>query len=121
MNEEFPVGWTKTLAELMAECKEQRRSIGPSETDWTRAYERSLLCKWVQFPMDGDIYEALDETPVNFLTHWAAPFTGGGSGILPKGTQVRVEVFSIEPEPIAVCAQPLEREAIEARLVEVSD
>jgi len=98
---------------------EQRRPIGPPETDWARAYERSLLRKWARFPLDGDIYEALEDTLVKFLTHWAAPFTDGGSGILPKGTQIRVEVFS--PEPIGVYAQPIDREVIEDRLVKAGD
>lgn len=76
----FPPDWTKTLADLVAESKQTRSVIGPPETGWARAYERSLLRPWARFPLDGDVYEALEDTPIKFLTHWRAPFTGGGEG-----------------------------------------
>lgn len=90
--DEFPPGWNKTLSVLIAELTESRRPIGPPETEWARAYERSLLRPWARFPVDGEVYETLEDTPIKFLTHWRAPFTDGGEGILPKGTQVRVKI-----------------------------
>jgi hypothetical protein len=117
MADEFPAGWNKTIADLFAEAKESRRPVGPPEIDWARAYERSLLRPWARFPLNGEIYEALDDTPVRFLTHWSAPFTDGGAGILPKGTKVRVQVSDFMPEPVLVYADPLDRDVIERILV----
>lgn len=117
MPDDFPAGWHKTLTELLQEAQEARRPVGPPETEWARSYERSLLRPWARFPLNGDTYEALEDTPVRYLTHWRAPFTDGGSGMLPKGTRVRVEVFDTMPEPIGVYAQPLDRDAIERLLV----
>jgi hypothetical protein len=119
--DEFPPGWTKTIADLAAELKESRRPMGPPETEWARAYERSLLRPWARFPLDGEVYEALEDTPVGFLTHWRAPFTGGGDGILPKGTRVRVKVFDWIREPISVYADPLDGPRIESLLVSEED
>ncbi len=122
MKDAFPDGWHKTLADLSAELKEGQRScLGSPEVDWARAYERSLLRSWVRFPLDGDIYEALDDTPVLFMTQWRAPYTGGGSGTVPKGTKVRVTVYDIEPDPIQVYASPLEAGMIERLLVPEAD
>ena len=117
MGDEFPSGWHKTVADLFAEAKESRRPVGPPETEWALAYERSLLRPWARFPLDGEIYEALDDTPVEYLTHWSAPFTGGGSGVIPKGTRVRVQVADFNPEPVSVYAAPLARDVIERLLV----
>src|SRR5271154_2303601 len=117
MIDDFPVGWNKTLAELFKESQGTGSSVGPPETEWARSYERSLLRPWARFPLNGEIYEAIDDTPVRYLTHWSAPFTGGGDGTLPKGTKVQVQVNDFMPEPIGVYAQPLDRDVIERVLV----
>jgi hypothetical protein len=119
--DEFPPGWSKTIADLFAESKESGSSVGPPETDWARAYERSLLRPWARFPIEGDIYEACQETPISFLTHWKAPFTGGGDGHLPKGTLVRVTVLDWMREPISVHAMPVDAPHIENLLVSEAD
>ena len=53
---------------------------------------------------------------VLYLTHWYAPFTGGGTGVLPAGT-----VFVVEDDPrptaTAVACKPENTSAIEALLV----
>jgi hypothetical protein len=118
---DFPPGWNKTITDLCAEADKLGLPVGSPQTDWARAYERSLLRPWARFPLDGDIYEALEDTAVSFMTSWKAPFTGGGTGAVPKGTKVRVSVSDFEPEPIRVYAQPLEREMIERLLVPEED
>jgi hypothetical protein len=117
MADHFPADWRTTLTELLDKAKESRQPPPPTEIEWARAYERSLLRSWARFPLDGDVYEALDDTPVQFSTHWRAPFTGDGTGILPKGSKVRVRVADFMPEPVAVPAVPLDRDAIERLLV----
>lgn len=119
--DEFPQGWSKTIADLFAESKVSRRSVGPPETEWARAYERSCLRPWARFPLDGEVYEALEDTPIGFLTHWRAPFTGGSDGTLPKGTRVRANVVDWIREPISVYAQPLDVTRIEHLLVPEED
>jgi hypothetical protein len=119
--DEFPLGWNKTISDLSGEIKKSPRPMGPPETEWARAYERSLLRPWARFPLDGEVYEALEDTRVAFLTHWRAPFTGGGGGILPKGTQVRVKVFDWIREPITVYAEALEGQRVEQLLVSEDD
>jgi hypothetical protein len=119
--DDFPPGWNKTVSDVIAESKESGRSIGPPETEWARAYERSLLRPWARFPLDGEVYETLDDTRVRFLTHWRAPFTGGGDGVLPRGTRIRVKVLDWIREPIGVYAEPLDGPRIESLLVSEAD
>lgn len=72
-----PPGWNKTLANLMKEVEEGRLlGIGSPETDWARDYERSLLPQHVRFPQKGDIYEAHEDVPVQYMvSRAAAPVT----------------------------------------------
>ena len=85
--DEFPPGWNTTLADLFADSKESRSPIGPTETEWARSYERSLLRSWARFPLDGDVYEAVEDTAVKFLTHWLAPFTDGAAALCRKAQE----------------------------------
>jgi hypothetical protein len=39
-----------------------------------------------------------------FVAYWAAPFTDGGAGIVPRGTRIRLQAFPFNPEPIGVYA-----------------
>ena len=80
----MPAGWRKTIRDL------PDRLPAPEEWEWARTFERTELRKWARFPLDGDIFEAVHDTPVEYLTHWKAPFTGGGTGVLPAGTKFRV-------------------------------
>jgi hypothetical protein len=119
--DEFPPGWNKTLSDLSAESSDSRGPVGPPETEWARAYERSLLRPWARFPLDGEVYETLEDTRIKFLTHWRAPFTGGGEGTLPKGTEVRVKIPDWIREPIGVYADPIDVPRIERLLVSEDD
>lgn len=113
-----PPGWNLTLADLSAEMKAgKRQSVGRPELDWARDYERSLIPAHMRFPQQGDVYEAIEDTQVRYLTKWAAPFTGGGDGLLHKGEQVFVEHAPISAEPIGANVVALNYESIEQRIV----
>lgn len=64
----------------------------------------------------GQRFRTRVDTEVNYLTHWMAPFTGGGKGILPAGTILTV---TLDPPPGVKGAgcDPENREAIEAILI----
>jgi hypothetical protein len=89
--------------------------------DWARDYERSLIPPEMRFPQKGDVYEALEDTPVEFMTAWAGPFSGGGKGVLHKGERIVVNFEPEEPRPVGAHAVALEYKTVEARLVPTSD
>ena len=116
-----PPGWKKTLADLHAELKSGvRRTLGSPEVDWARDYERILLPADTRFPRQGDVYEAMEDLQVHYLTSWQAPFTGGGKGTMRRGEQVVVR-YLVHPQPIAVGAHPMNYHEVEARLVPETD
>jgi hypothetical protein len=117
MSPTFPAGWSKTLAELLAE----NRHVSGEEIEWARSYERDQLRSWARFPRPGEVYELVADAEISYLTHWGAPFTGGGKGMLPKGTRVRIADALSDAEPIGAYAEPLEKAAVEALLVPETD
>src|SRR5580765_2993799 len=97
-----PLGWNKTCADLFDEMKRgERTSVGSPEVDWARDYERSQIPAGMRFPRKGDIYEALEDMTVHYMTSWAAPVTGGGDGVLKKGDRVIVDNDPTDPRPIS--------------------
>ena len=113
---DIPAGWDKCITHLQPE---EYFKLSKEELEWAREYERRLLKPWARFPRHGDVYESLRDITVRYLTHWRAPFTGGGSGALPAGTRVRVEVHFTD-EPVAV-AGVVQDPQVEALLVPADD
>ena len=117
-----PEGWCKTLADLSAELNAGlRKTLGSPEVDWARDYERSLLPAATRFPCKGDVYEALEDFEVPYMTSWAAPFTGGGKGFLKRGDQIETPDASVIPQPILVYARAVKYRELEARMVPDSE
>ena len=113
-----PQGWNKTIEDLFAEIdRGERASVGSPEADWARDYERSLIPNDMRFPQKGDVYEAIADVDVRYLTAWATPLTGGARGSLKAGDRVRVDQESLDTKPIAVYAKPIDYVGVEARLV----
>ncbi|MFL6603187.1 MAG: hypothetical protein ACJ8R9_17915 [Steroidobacteraceae bacterium] len=117
-----PEGWDKTIADLSAELDAGlRTSLGSPEIDWARDYERSLLPPDTRFPHEGDVYEAIEDFEVAYLTSFAAPYTGGGTAILPQGERVVVRYAEPGSRPISVYANALNYKDVEARIVPEAD
>lgn len=113
-----PPDWTLTIADLMAEIRAgKRKGFGRPEMEWAKDYERSLLPEGIRFPQKGDVYEALRERPVEYLTAWAAPFTGSGTGTLHVGERIWVHSETREEKPIGTYALPVAYRELEERMV----
>lgn len=113
-----PAEWNLTINDLMAEMKAGKRpSVGWPEMEWAREYERSLLPEGTRFPRQGDLYEALCDQVVSYLTAWAAPYTGGGEALLLQGERVWIEIAPGDEQAIGSYALPVEYDKLEARMV----
>ena len=113
-----PAGWNKTTDDLFRELERgERLGVGRPEMDWAIEYERSLIPATMRFPRMGDVYEALAHMSVDYMTAWAAPYTGGGKGVLKRGERVVVHQKISDPKPIGVYAKAVDYAALEARMV----
>ena len=118
----MPKGWNRTMADLFVEMRRgDRSSVGPPERDWAWEYERSLIPPEMRFPRKGDVYEALEDMQVRYMTSWKAAFTGGGEGLIRKGDQLQVDQAPSEPDPTGVYVVALEYNELEQRIVPESD
>jgi hypothetical protein len=80
-----------------------------------------LLLDGTRFPKNGELYESISEIEVSYQIHFKAPFTGGGSGTLPKGVVVEVIFNPAMKDPIGVAAKPIEYEWVERILIPKDD
>lgn len=67
------------------------------------------------------MYEAIQDINVHYMTAWAAPYTGGGEGILHAGDRVLVSHDALYPQPVAVYAKAVDYARVEERMVPESD
>ena len=86
-----PPGWNKTIENLLTEAQRgERGTVGSPEVDWAREYERKCIPFGMRFPRKGDVYEAIKDINVHYMTGWKAPYTGDGEGVIKVGDRVLV-------------------------------
>jgi hypothetical protein len=113
-----PPGWNRTIADLTAELKSGvRLTLGSPEVDWARDYERSLLPPNTRFPCDGDVYEAIEDIELPYMTVWNAPFTGGGCGTIHQGERVVVRYAAPDSHLVLTYAFAVDYHSVEKRIV----
>ncbi len=94
----------------------QRSVITDEERRLALAFEQGQLPKDIRFPRVGEVYEAIVDVPITFLTAYHAPFTGGDETVFPKGERVRVTCVNGE-RPIGVYCTPLRYDELHALIV----
>lgn len=117
-----PDDWNLTLKDLFREMDEgKRKSLGQPEMEWAREYEASLIPEDYRFPHKGDLYESKKEQVVDYLTSWAAPFTGGDKTTIYPGERFWIDSEPIFDKPISSYAMAVDYDALERRIVPSSD
>jgi hypothetical protein len=118
----MPEGWNLTLDDLFAEMQAgKRKSVGKPEMDWAKEYETGLLPENMHFPKKGDLYESLADQQIEYMTAWAAPYTGGGEGLLLKGERIWIHSEPVGEKPLGAYALPVEYEKVEERMVKAAE
>ena len=109
--------WRQTVRDLLAELQAGKRAeISGEEIELAKAYQKRQIPAGIRFPRAGEIYEAVRDFEVQYMTAHFAPFTGGGKAVLPKGERVRVCEPS-DPRPLGVYCDPLNYDALHERIV----
>jgi hypothetical protein len=116
-----PDDWKLTIDDLMREMKEgKRKLVEQPYIDWAREYEISVIPKNYRFPKTGDLYESLTDQEIDFMTAWAAPFTGGGTGKILKGEKIWIPEQTDE-KCTGTYADPVDYALLEQRMVSETD
>jgi O-acetyl-ADP-ribose deacetylase (regulator of RNase III) len=74
----------------------------------------------LDYPKGGEVYEALQDTQISYLTHFMAPYTGGDKAIILKGERILVSEPN-NPKPSGYYCYPLNADEVEIRIVPSSD
>lgn len=114
----MPPDWNLTLDDLFAEMKAgKRKSVGNPEAEWAKEYERNLIPEGTRFPHKGDLYASTCDQMVQYMTAWAAPYTGSGEALLMKGERIWIETEPLGAKPIGTYALPVDYKKLEERMV----
>ena len=75
------------------------------------------MAKELRYPREGEIYEALEDVAVSYMTHYFdLPYTGGGAATLPKGERVCVSHCRGD-KPAGVYCDPLRYQELQEKIV----
>ena len=99
-----PATWNKTMDDLEAEHRAgQRATISDEERRLARDYELGQLPPDTIFPAAGQIWEAVEDTPVTYIIWYKAPYSDGGEAVLPKGERLVIDRRATGPSIHASC------------------
>jgi len=72
------------------------------------------------YPTGSEVFEALEDIEISFMTHFMAPFTGGDNALLLKGERIVVNQPN-RSKPTSYYCYPINDEQVENRIVSDSD
>lgn len=72
------------------------------------------------YPKGGEVFQAMNDVEITYLTHFMAPYTGGEKAILLKGEKVLVSK-PLNSKPKGYYCYPLNADEVEQRIIPNSD
>jgi O-acetyl-ADP-ribose deacetylase (regulator of RNase III) len=109
----------KTVEELFAKVK-KGKSVSGKAMDNARKLSKALMPTGLFYPTGGEVFEAIQDTQISYLTHFMAPYTGGDKTKILKGERVIVSKPNQERQLSYYC-YPIESNEIENRIIPLSD
>jgi O-acetyl-ADP-ribose deacetylase (regulator of RNase III) len=109
----------KTIEELFAEVK-KGKSVSGKAIDKARKLSKALMPTGLFYPKGGEVFEAIQDTQIIYLTHFMEPYTGGDKTKILKGERVIVSKPNQEKQLSYYC-YPIESTEIENRIIPLSD
>jgi O-acetyl-ADP-ribose deacetylase (regulator of RNase III) len=111
----------KTLDELFNELKiGKRSSINEQELENGRKLSKALMPTGLFYPTGFEVFEAVDDIQISYLTYFMAPYTGGDKAKILKGERVVVGKPNQE-KPLSYHCLPINAGEIEKRIIPLSD
>lgn len=111
----------KTIDELFQELKDgKRQTIGGKTLDNARKLTNALMPKGLFYPVGGEVFEALHDVEISYLTHFMAAYTGGGKAKLLAGERIIISKPN-QAKPTGYYCEATNYMDIENRIVPYSD
>ena len=109
----------KTVEELFDEVK-KGKTVNGKPMENARKLSKAVLPIGLFYPKGGEVYEAIQDIQISYLTHFMAPFTGGDKAKLLKGERVIVSKPN-QAKPLGYYCYPINYDEIEHRIIPNSD
>lgn len=109
----------KTVKELFAEVK-KGKSVSGKAMDKARKLSKALMPIGLFYPKGGEVFEAIQDSEISFLTHFMAAYTGGDKAILLKGERIIISKPN-QNNPLSYYCYPIDSATIENRIIPFSD
>jgi hypothetical protein len=118
MSNSAPLGWNKTVHDLMTEVsqgKRQQLSGTDDEFIWAIEYERSLLPSGTVFPRKNQVWETIRDCEVRFVAVYEGQAGQVGAAWLP--TTERVRILADCEQAVSVSLLPLRYDELHNSIV----
>jgi O-acetyl-ADP-ribose deacetylase (regulator of RNase III) len=109
----------KTVDELFDEVK-KRKTVSGKAMENARKLSKELMPAGFFYPKGGEVFEAVQNTQISYLTHFMAPYTGGDKAELLKGERVIISKPS-QDKPLGYYCYPIKADEVEDRIIPYSD
>jgi len=109
----------KTVEELFNEVKKGKTVCGKAMEN-ARKLSKALMPTGLFYPKGGEVFEAVQDVQISYLTHFMAPYTGGDKAKLLKGERVIVSKPSQE-KPLSYYCHPINAAETENQIIPFSD
>jgi hypothetical protein len=84
----------RTVDELFDDVK-KGKTVSGKAMDKARKLSKALMPTGLFYPKGGEVFEAIQDTQISYLTHFMAPYTGGDKTKILKGERVIVSKPSV--------------------------
>ena len=109
----------KTVDELFDEVI-KGKSVSGKAFDNARKLSKALMPTGLFYPNGGEVFEAVQDVQISYLTHFMAPYTGGDKAKLLKGERVIVSKPN-QDKPLGYYCYPINADEVEDRIIPYSD
>ena len=109
----------KTVDELLDEVKKGKMVSGQAMEN-ARKLSKALLPTGLFYPKGGEVFEAIQDVEISYLTHFMAPYTGGDKVKLLKRERIIISKPS-QDKPLGYYCYPINADEVEERIIPYSD
>lgn len=109
----------KTVEELFDKVK-KGKAVDGKAIERARKLSKALMPAGLIYPKGGEVFEAINDIQISYLTHFMAPYSGGGKAKLFKGERVFISNPG-QDKPLGYNCYPINAGEIEDRIIPLAD